>query len=137
MKKVKTLILIAIAVFSLNTVFAQSNSTAKNTKGTKTIKTVAQRAQVYADTLKNVLNLSDDQYSKIVSINTDYLTKKAAFHKTAKTDSTVQAKTQMYQIRKDRNAQIKAVLTPAQQTTWNAWKKSKEKSQTAKSKDLE
>lgn len=128
MKKVTSFLVIVMAVFSLNTVFAQSGARVQNAKAkiqSVRNETPSQRAKSYTDTLKSILSLSDEQYQKVLAINTDFITQRDALRKSKVTDTTGQVKAQMKTIKQDRNAKIKAVLTTEQQAKWAAWKKEK------------
>jgi len=133
MKKITKLLMMVIAVLLVNVAMAQTSSTVKQanakTKGTKSNgkPTVSQKAKVLADSLKNALSLTDEQYEKVYKINTDFITKKQELMKQAKSDSTSNTKTEIQDLRKNRNVEIKAVLTPEQIQKWQAWKKQKAK----------
>lgn len=136
MKQIAKLFVFAMAVLTLNNAIAQTNG--QKTKPAygkqrqdrpngKQKLTPEQRATKNTDSLRVRLNLTDDQYAKILSINTGFLKSKDALRIKTKTDSTYTKetfKTDLKSIHADRKKQIEAILTPEQKKTWAAWKKS-------------
>ena len=132
MKKITKLFVLAIAVLTVNIALAQqeqkvksANAKVKPTKGTAKL-TAEKRAAKNADSLKVRLNLTDDQYAKIIPINTEFFKGKDALKLKLKSDTTATKDTYKSEIKVlhgNRNKQINAILTPEQKKTWSTWKK--------------
>lgn len=73
----------------------------------------AQRAVQYSQDLKAKLGLSDDQYAKILAVNTECITRKDALKNSTDAAATKDGKKQ---IKDYRAAEFAKILTPEQQT---------------------
>lgn len=132
MKQITKLFVLAIAVFTLNVSFAQQGQRVKpvNAK-VKPIKSVTkltpeQRATKNADSLKVRLNLTAEQYAKVIPINTEFFKAKDALRLKLKSDTTATKdtyKSELKVLHANRNKQINALLTAEQKKTWSTWKK--------------
>ena len=133
MKKITTLFALAFALFTLNIALAQTsksrpvqNSNYK-VKGVKpfTKLTPEQRATQNADSLKARILLTDQQYQKVVGINTEYFKSRDELRKKMKSDTSAMStsKEDMKQLFAARKKQINALLTPEQKKAWTAWHK--------------
>jgi hypothetical protein len=132
MKKITKLLILALAVLSLNTAVAQKGPKNKpgksNVNGVKPAPklTAEQKAVKNADILKTRLNLTEEQYAKVIVINTEYYNSKEALKLKLKSDTTAnkeKMKFEMKTIQGNRKKQISILLTPEQKQLWSAWKK--------------
>ena len=104
-------------------------TTAKKSKSSGA-KKISGRADTELADLNTQLNLTDDQQAKIKPIITDELDKVHSA-KMAKTGSADDSKADTRKIRDDANQQIRALLTPDQQKTFDATPKKAKKSKDA------
>ena len=132
MKKITKLLFLTLAVLSLNTAVAQKGPKGKpaktNVNGVKPAPKLSaeQKAVKNTDILKTRLNLTDEQYTKVVVINTEYYNSKDALKLKLKSDTTEnkeKMKFEMKSIQGNRKKQISLLLTPEQKQLWSAWKK--------------
>lgn len=93
------------------------------------------RGQHGADKMKSALNLSDEQYTKVKSINEKYAAKFSEFRK----DSTARKENHeaMKSLRNEREQEIAAVLTPDQNAKWTAQREEQKKKHAEKRNDHE
>jgi Spy/CpxP family protein refolding chaperone len=72
----------------------------------------------HADKMKSVLSLTDEQYARVKSIDEKYAAKFSEFRK----DSTARRENRdaMKSLRTQRESEIESVLTPEQNTKWDA-----------------
>jgi len=135
------LVLLAPSAFAQDTTTAPAATTpdttapvpvtppAKKSKASGVKKTSGRADTEMAD-LTTELNLTDDQQAKIKPIVADELAKIHSAKK-ATTGSTDDEKANSKKIRTDANAQIRALLTPDQQKTFDASAKKSKKSKDA------
>ena len=131
------LVLLAPSAFAQDTTTAPAATTApvpvtppaKKSKASGVKKTSGRADTEMAD-LTTELNLTDDQQAKIKPIVADELAKIHSAKK-ATTGSTDDEKANSKKIRTDANAQIRALLTPDQQKTFDATPKKAKKSKDA------
>ncbi len=125
MKKLIHVTFAAMMLFLAAPLFAQKNNNKVKTKPPKL--TVEQKATKNADSLKARLNLTDEQYAKVIPINVEFFKQRDAIRKSQKSDTIVanqavykeQTKT-AYQARRKA---INAFLTTQQKDAWKAWRK--------------
>lgn len=115
----KFLLVIALTV-GVMPAFAQVAVPAAKTKqiaakAPKTLAAPEQRAISYSKELKQKLSLSDDQYTKVLAVNTECIRRKDAL-KTAGQDNTKGRK----EISAYRQQQYQGILTPQQQAQLKA-----------------
>lgn len=119
-------LLVAIAIMlAVSPAFAQTVPAApaapakqapvKAAKAPKALAAPEQRAAQYADELKAKLNLTDDQYKKVLAVNTECIRRKDALKASGQKD--VAGKKEIAAYRKQ---QYQAILTPDQQAKLKA-----------------
>jgi Spy/CpxP family protein refolding chaperone len=93
------------------------------------------RGERSADKMKTALNLSDEQYAKVKSINEKYSAKFSEF----RNDSTARKSNReaVKALRTEREKEIGLVLTPEQKTKWDAHREEQKKRHADKRKDHE
>ncbi|NLR66256.1 hypothetical protein HGH92_18260 [Chitinophaga varians] len=124
MKKLIAAIAIMLAV---SPAFAQTAPTApaapapakqapaKPAKAPKVVAAPEQRAAQYADELKTKLNLTDDQYKKVLAVNTECIRRKDALKASGQKDGNGKKEIAAY-----RKQQYQTILTPDQQAKLKA-----------------
>ena len=93
------------------------------------------RGEHNADKMKSALNLSDEQYTKVKSINEKYAVKFSEFRKD--TVARKHNRDAMKSLRTERENEISSVLTPDQKTKWNAHREEQKRKHTEKRRDHE
>ncbi len=122
MKSIAKVTLVALLLFAgFQLALAQQPS--KNDGANRTPPDPAQMAERQTERMTKTLNLSADQSKQVQAINLKY----AQQHRAAKSVAGAAAPTQAERqakheqrkaVRDQQNAELKAVLTPAQQATW-------------------
>jgi hypothetical protein len=113
----KAILSIGICLFSI-TAFSQTSNTdaARPSQAApermhrqKQMQSVEKRAKEYTNELKNVLNLTDDQYSKIMAVNTECIKRKDAVRQSGGDNASGFKEIAQY-----RRQQFQTILTPTQ-----------------------
>lgn len=122
-----TLLLFAFMIAVLSTMTAQNNPNAAM-KPVKLQKFTSEKRAINAtDTLQRVVNLTSDQYQKILQINLTFFEQKKAIKLQMRTDTTTandaQYKAQVKELSKKRKSDIESLLTQEQKIKWQEYKK--------------
>jgi Spy/CpxP family protein refolding chaperone len=91
------------------------------------------RGEHNTEKMRSALNLSDEQYAKVTSINEKYAVKFTEFRK----DTTARKENRdaIKSLRTERENEIGSVLTPEQKTKWNTYREEQKKKHTEKRED--
>jgi periplasmic protein CpxP/Spy len=121
-KKIKTMkktifmtVLMALSAFGSNALMAQANSAApaqQSAQQGRPMPSAQDRAKRMTDRMNQTAQLTPDQYAKVLQINKDFQAQRDALG--SNKQMTDDQRNQMRAAAKDRDAKIKAVLTPEQ-----------------------
>ncbi len=110
--------LILLSLFMLSFVFSVSAQNAQ----TKTKKTPAEKATLFADNAKTELGLTDDQRQKVYDAKLDQLTQREAI-KTKYNNDNKAGEADFRANNEKFKTSMKSILTPEQHTKWTSAKK--------------
>ncbi|HWB64182.1 MAG TPA: hypothetical protein VG603_11765, partial [Chitinophagales bacterium] len=117
----KTIILTLVMAMATIGAFAQETAAPAAKQAALTVE---QKAKKQTDKLSAIVNLTPDQYQKVMDINKDFITKREALRSSG-TEMTDEQIAQNKTLAKEREQKIMALLTPAQKKAIDAAKEEK------------
>ena len=119
----KTSLLTILIAFMAMSTFAQTPAQAPTqapASGPRTMPTPEERAQRQTDRMKTDLNLTPEQYQKVLAINKDFITQNEALRAANKGQMSEESKAKFQELRKTKDDKTIAVLTAEQRTKYQS-----------------
>ena len=121
----KNIIITALMALMAIGVYAQGQDDrpAPGPGGKESNLSVDERAKRQTDKLSALVELTPDQYNKVLAINKDFIAQRAALKPAPGQEMSEEAREKSKELNKAKDEKIKAVLTPGQAKKWQEARK--------------